>query len=180
MNEYFFTYDFATGDQRWKGKADVFGQDLPAGFGIVAVTEAEYAGLLADVPLASLQAGISAQVNAQRDKVLKAGYLVTSGTLAGETLQVGDPTDQTNWLTSVRLYEKQIALGNGAVSGAKFRTLGNDTFTLTFNEGLSVLDAMALWGASVWAHSWDLKDDLAAASTALEALQIDYTAGWPS
>lgn len=179
MNDYFFSYDIATGEERWKGRGDISIQNLPAGFGIVAVSEAHFAGNLVDVPLASLQSGISAQVNARRDKVLQCGFLVSGGLLDGEILQVLDPNDQTNWLVSARLYDKQIALGNGSVTGAKFRTLANNTFDLTFADGAAVLDAMALWGASVWQHSWDMKDDIAAAADVPTLLQIDYTAGWP-
>jgi len=178
MNGYFFAYEIATGEERWKGKGSVSSQSLPAGFGVVPVSEAEFAGELADVPLSSIQAGISAQVNAWRDKVLQGGFHVSGGTLDGEILQLRDNDDKINWLTSKDMYRDQIAAGNGSVAGAPLRTLGNTTFNLTFDEGFAVLSGMALWGASVWQLSWDLKDAIEGAATALDALQIDYTAGW--
>lgn len=121
-------------------------------------------------------AAVSAKLNA----VLSGGFTVPTGAMAGKVLQTRNLEDRTNWLISQASYSAAVACGQGAVEGAKFRTEDNETFTVTFAEGLNVLVAMAEWGASCMRPSWTLKDAIAAASdiTALDAIDIDT--GWPA
>ncbi|MCO5164651.1 MAG: hypothetical protein M9939_26535 [Mesorhizobium sp.] len=117
-------------------------------------------------------------INARLNDVLTGGYTVETGTMAGKVLQTRNLEDRTNWLISQASYSAAVAMGHGAVEGATFRTADNSTFTVTFAEGLSILLAMAAWGAAAMNHSWALKDAAAAAEdqTALDALDIET--GW--
>lgn len=126
------------------------------------------------------KAQMTAAINAQRDQILTGGYTVPSGTLEGKVLQTRNLEDRTNWLTSQAAYSAAVAAGQGSVEGAEFRTEDNQTITLTFSEGLSVLLAMAAWGASVMKCSWDLKDAVAAAEDHEDLDAIDIEADWPS
>lgn len=126
------------------------------------------------------KAQMTAAINAKRDQILTGGYTVTSGTLEGKVLQTRNLEDRTNWLTSQAAYSAAVAAGQGSVEGAEFRTEDNQTITLTFSEGLSVLLAMAAWGASVMKRSWDLKDAVAAAEAHEDLDAIDIEADWPS
>jgi hypothetical protein len=103
-----------------------------------------------------------------------------TGTLAGQVLQVRTLEDKTNWLTSQASYSVAIAQGYGAYPGATFRTTSNQNFTLTFNEGLGVLMAMAAWGQQMYGRLWAIKDAIELASTKAELDLIDVTIGWPS
>lgn len=129
--------------------------------------------------LASAKAAKRTAVNEKLAAVFGGGFTVPTGTMAGQILQVRDAEDRTNWLTSQASYSTAVAMGQGAVIGANFRCANNSTHTVSYQEGLTVLLAMAAWGASVMARSWALKDAIAAA-TSLEALDaIDVEAGWP-
>ncbi|MDB5651950.1 MAG: hypothetical protein JWL62_3470 [Hyphomicrobiales bacterium] len=108
-----------------------------------------------------------------------AGYTVDGTDMGGQVLQVRDNEDRTNWLTSQAAYSAAVASGNGASLGAAFRTIGNETFNLSFAEGLQVLLGMAAWGAAIMARSWVLKDQIAAAQSVDALDAIDVTAGWP-
>lgn len=184
MMEYFFIYDVATGAQVMRGlgeKGTAAQQTVPDGMGVVTVAQVDYDGGLASVTDPDrLRPGLSSRVDVLRDRRIAAGFAVNFGPLDGQILQTGADADRTNWLVSARMYEKQIAAGNGGVEGANFRTLSNETITLSFADGVAVLDAMALWGTSVMNHSWALKDEIEAAATVTDLLMIDINTGWPS
>jgi hypothetical protein len=93
-------------------------------------------------PLADQAVSKSATVDAMIDQKFNTGYSPPSGALFGQTLQVRDQTDRTNWLTSQAAYFAAVANGAGSVEGAVFRTTSNQNFTLTYAEGLSVLLSM--------------------------------------
>lgn len=131
------------------------------------------------IPLPVRKSQISAAINAHRDSVLRAGFTPSSGPLSGKTLQTRDNDDKVNWLTSQAAYSAAVAAGNGAVSGATFRTAANETVTCTYLEGLQTLLAMAAWGKTVMGNSWALKDAVAAATDESELDAIDIGAGWP-
>lgn len=107
-----------------------------------------------------------------------AGYTPSTGTLAGQTLQVRNLEDRTNWLTSQASYGAAVAANMGDVEGATFRTQSNENFTLTYAEGWSVLLDMAAWGKEGYANFWALKDAISAAATVQDVLAIDVTGGW--
>lgn len=109
------------------------------------------------------------------------GFSPSTGPLAGHTLQCRDTEDRTNWLTSQTSYMAAIQMGYGAVPGASFRTMGNETVTVTFQEGLEVLTSgMAVWGKNLMGHSWTLKDAIEEATSIEELNAIDITADWPT
>jgi hypothetical protein len=120
-------------------------------------------------------------VDAAASATFKRGYTPASGPLAGHTLQVRDNEDRTNWLTSQASYMAAVAAGMGNVPGAVFRTMANETVTLTFAEGAQVLvSGMAVWGKSIMGHAWGLKDAIKAVETFEELEAIDIDSGWPS
>jgi len=88
--------------------------------------------------------------------------------------------DRTNWLTSQAIYTQQVVGGNGATQGAYFRTKSNETFNITYQEGLDTLNAMAAWGASLMGYSWALKDEVSEAEIEEDINNIDITTGWPT
>ncbi len=129
--------------------------------------------------LTDLKARLADQTQARCDALLTGGYRPPTGPLAGQTLQLRNNLDRTNWLTSQAAYGAAVAAGAGAVSGATFRTAENITTVMTYAEGLVVLLDMAAWGASVYAACWAIKDAIAGAAdiAALEA--VDLETGWP-
>jgi hypothetical protein len=131
-------------------------------------------------PLADQQAAKSALADTTSDAIFAGGYYVSAGTLAGQTLQVRDETDKTNWLASAVAYSAAIANGMGTVAGAMFRTSSNQNFTVTFNEGLQVLLSMQTWGGTIDAACWALKDRISAATDQASLDAIDVSAGWPA
>lgn len=108
------------------------------------------------------------------------GFRVPFGSLSGETLQMRNDTDRTNWLASKELYQAQVDAGNGSAAGAKFRTLGNVTFDVTFAEGVQIILAMGVWGALNMQNSWALKDANDAAETEADFTLVDPASGWPA
>ena len=135
---------------------------------------------LIDIPLDSLKAQKVSRINLKRDEVLDGGFAVPSSVslaLAGKVLQTRDG-DRTNWLTSQAVYTAAIAVGHGSDEIAIFRAADNSVTTISANEGAAVLLAMAAWGAANIRHSWDLKDAVAAATSAAAVAAIDETAGW--
>ena len=100
------------------------------------------------------------------------------GALGIQHLQTRNNTDRTNWLTSQNAYQAQIALGNGAVEGATFRTAENNTVVMTFQQAYELLLAMAAWGAQLYQVSWSKQDAIRACTTQAELDAIDVAAGW--
>lgn len=121
-------------------------------------------------------------IDTRRDGAFMGGFSPTISTLAvnNQVLQVRGLDDRTNWLTSQAAYAAAIAAGQGALEEAEFRTLSNNTYTLTYAEGFAVLMEMAAWGKAIMRNSWDLKDAVAFASDQTELDAIDIEAGWPS
>ncbi len=130
--------------------------------------------------LAELKALASSATQARCDALLTGGYKPSSGPLAGQTLQLRNNLDRTNWLTSQAAYGAAVAAGAGAVSGATFRTAENITTVMTYAEGLGVLLDMAAWGASVYAACWAIKDAIAASADDAALDAVDLEAGWPA
>jgi hypothetical protein len=109
------------------------------------------------------------------------GFSPQEGPLFGHTLQCRDTEDRTNWLTSQTSYMAAVQMGYGAAPGASFRTMNNETITISFADGLAVLtNGMAVWGKNLMAHSWALKDQIDAASSFEELDAIDIETGWPT
>lgn len=106
---------------------------------------------------------------------LRQGYSPAAGPLAGETLQLRDEDDKSNWLTSQGTYTAMVAAGYGATPNAHFRTASNRVVTMTYADGLNQLLGMAAWGAAVLGVSWSLKDAVDAATTPEEVEAV----AWP-
>lgn len=132
------------------------------------------------VPFEAAKSAKKAALMAHRDAIFNDGYTVESGTMAGHVLQTRTfGEDRTNWLTSQASYKAAIDAGHGAVEGANFRTKANLNFTVSFDEGHSVILAMVAWGALVVARAWVLSDLVSAAEDQAELDAIDITTGWP-
>jgi hypothetical protein len=114
-----------------------------------------------------------AAVDTRLQRALLAGYAPTLPAFAGQRLQMRDADDKANWLTSLISYTAAVAGGFGDVVDASFRTAANATITVSYAEGRDVLLAMASWGRAILAHSWTLKDQIAA------GVDVDIEAGWP-
>lgn len=112
-------------------------------------------------------------INARLAEVFAAGFAPSHPAFAGERLQVRDSEDRTNWLTSQAAYAAAVAQGAGALQEATFRTMGNQTITVSYADGYAVLLEMAAWGKAVMGNSWRLKDALEAGEP------YDLDAGWP-
>ncbi|HEX8446273.1 MAG TPA: hypothetical protein VF649_06630 [Sphingomonas sp.] len=132
--------------------------------------------IAADILAARAAAAMAARrdaVDARAQRVFLGGYAPASPAFAGHRLQLRDVDDKTNWLTSQISYSAAVAAGFGDVVDASFRTASNATITVTYQEGLDVLLGMAGWGRAILAHSWDLKDRIAAGTP------VDVEDGWP-
>ena len=146
------------------------------------------AWVLTDLPVApapyvptfsDLQSTKSAQVDTQRDTILAGGFTHDFGGAVGvKTLQTRDPVDITNWLTSQAAYSAAVMGGHGSVVAAAFRATDNTTFTLSYQDGLSALLAMAAHGAALYANAWALKDSIAATKDQASLDAIDVTSSW--
>jgi hypothetical protein len=106
------------------------------------------------------------------------GFTAPAGPLSGHTLQVRDETDRTNWLTSQAAYSAMVAAGNGTALGASFRTVANETVTVSYLEGFQALLMMADWGKSLMGKSWTLKDAIDALPDADAIEAFDIAAEW--
>lgn len=130
--------------------------------------------------LAERKAALKADIEARAAQCFAAGFTPATGPLAGHTLQVRDNDDRTNWLTSQAAYAAAVAAGAGALPEAVFRTTANVTVTVTYQDGLEALLAMAAWGKQVMGNSWALKDAVDAAADDAELDLIDIATGWPA
>ena len=129
--------------------------------------------------LDGIKSSVTAQIDIEYASQCSAGYPVTSGPLAGHSLQVRDAEDKTNWLILQNSCIIASVAGQGSVTlPTPIRTTDNVNITVTVNEALFVLQGMAAWGAAKLSHSWTLKDAVKVATT-VEAVQaIDIKAGW--
>lgn len=120
-------------------------------------------------------------VCAKWDAVLSGGFTVPEGlstALGGRVLQTRE-SDRMAWLTSQAAYQAAVTAGQGSIEGARFRPLDNETTIVSYSEGLNILLAMADWGKQVYSRSWELKDEIAAATDAITLDSIDVESGWP-
>ncbi|WP_406858475.1 hypothetical protein ABEG18_12945 [Alsobacter sp. KACC 23698] len=149
---------------------------------IVPLSDPEWAEYQAALTpsLDQLKAAKASAVDALRDGLLASGFSCDFGAAGVHVLQTRGSDDRVNWLTSQAAYTAMVAAGQGDSPGAVFRSADNQTFTVTFSEGLQALLSMASWGAAVYRRSWELKDAVAAAADASALDVIDIAAGWPA
>lgn len=117
-------------------------------------------------------------INTKVSEILSSGFTVPFGAMSGKILQTRDLNDRTNWLVSQASYSAAIAGGFGSVEAAEFRTSDNETFTVSYSDGLNILLAMASWGAMNMKNSWTLKDSIKSAQDEQELDLIDIEIGW--
>lgn len=129
--------------------------------------------------LEALRDQANAAVNAKREAVFAAGFLVSGGALDGQHLQLRNADDKANWLIVDKNARLAVAAGAGDVPLIPVRTLENQTITVTPNQALAVLAALESWGGAVMAHSWTLKDAITAAADEASLAEIDLDSGWP-
>ena len=173
MAEYFFTYEFATGAERWKGSGPsgiAAIQNLPVGFGIVTVSEADFSGVLADVPLATLQLAVWSRVKAKRDAAINGGAMTPIGMVDSNELS------RTN-ITGAAV-GALIAQAAGAPFSIEWTAQDNSVHTLD-GAGMIALGMAALQHVS---HAHDVARDfrvaIEAAASVTDLLMIDIDAGW--
>lgn len=124
------------------------------------------------------KAEMKRQVSDLRDAKLTAGYAHDFGAEGVHHLQTRDADDKLNWLTSQAAYSAAVAQGAGAMMGATFRSADNETFTVSYADGLAALLAMAAWGKAIYGRSWELKDAIEAAATHTALDAVDINSGW--
>ena len=113
------------------------------------------------------------QVDARAEQAFLAGFAPAHPAFEGQRLQVRGVEDRTNWLTSQASYSAAVAAGAGDVVNASFRTVENETVTISYADGLNTLLGMAAWGAAILARSWAIKDAIATDA------EYDIDTGWP-
>jgi hypothetical protein len=101
------------------------------------------------------------------------GFYPSHPAFAGESLQVRNANDRSNWQEAMRRFTKQVEKGNGAEVEGDFRTTSNKTIIVSYTDAVAVLDEMSDWAYSITKNSWALKD----ADDAGEP--YDLESGWP-
>lgn len=112
------------------------------------------------------------------DAIMQVGFPFDTPEHGLQHLQTRNDTDRTNWLTSQAAYQAQMAMGNGDVVGAHFRTAENNTISRTFAEGYALILQMAAWGAHLYGVSWAKQDQARAATNDAELEAISLDEGW--
>lgn len=179
--EYFMTYDFATGTERWKasgapGVSKI--QNLPAGFGIVEVDENEYLGNLVEVDIVRLRASVWEQIKLHRDRVINGGAPTPIGVV--DTLE--DPDEGITSRSNL----------SGAALAALIAQINSQPFSISWtaaDNSVHSLDAAGIIavGLAVMQHTSAAHDNartlrlaIETALTQAEVLQVDYFSGWPA
>ncbi len=120
-----------------------------------------------------------AAVNVLRDQTIGSGYQHNFGASAGvRTLDQRGSEDAINWLGLKGVADAMIADGQGAETIA-IRDAADETFTASATVISAAMVAMGMWRSSVIAHSWTLKDAIAAAEDEAAVAAVDISAGWP-
>ena len=175
MREYYFTYDFATGTEfnKGSGEAGISAiQNLPSGFGIVTVSEAEYSGTLIDVPLSSLRLAVWNRVKAKRDAAIDGGAMTPIGVVDSDALSRSN--------ISGAALGALIAQSASAAFSIDWTARDNTVHTLNASGMLAVGLAVLQHVSTVHDIARDFRTAIEAAATVTELLMIDINAGWPS
>ena len=129
--------------------------------------------------LAAARQAMQGAVNARRDAVIAAGFQHNFGAAAGiRTLDQRSEADAINWLGLKGVADAMIADGRGA-DPIGIRDAHDDTFSSSASVVSSAMVAMGVWRSSIIAHSWSLKDAIAAAEDEAALDAVDIEAGWP-
>lgn len=108
-------------------------------------------------------------------------YRPTTGSLAGHVIQTGRIEDQVRLDQSLSIYRREIEKGNGAVVGARFRTLANTDVLVSYQQGYEIIaDGIGGWGKRITHRAWDQGGEIVKASDKATLDAIDVNTGWPS
>lgn len=120
-----------------------------------------------------------AQAEAHYDGLLAVGFPVPA-LGEGETLQLRNEHDRTNWLALKDSCNDAIAAGLGAeLCPLPIRTTANVNHALTFADAAQLMRDLRAWGSAMMGALWAVKAQIDAAQT-IEALEaIDLGAGYP-
>lgn len=134
--------------------------------------------IIEERPLADAKVVRRAQAQAEYDARLAVGFPVPGA--PGETLQLRNESDRSNWLTLKDACNDAILAGLGAEPCAlPIRTTANNALPMSWEDAATLLRALRAWGAAMLQALWTLKDVIDAAET-IEALEaLDLAAGWP-
>lgn len=174
-SEYFISYFFADGSERSRGVgpdgiASV--QKLPSGVGILKVSNADYQGGLADIPLAAVQSAVWEQIKLHRDNVIDGGAPTPSGIVDSDELSRSNIAGAA--LAAL------IAQGSSQPFSVDWTLKNNSPVTLDASEMIAVGLAVMTFTTAAHDNARALRALKDAAPDVTTALQIDYTAGWPS
>lgn len=117
-------------------------------------------------------------VNALRDEKIAAGYTHNFGGTAGiRTLDQRSEADAINWLGLKAIADMMVANDQGGEL-LSIRDAGNATFSASAATVAGAIASMGIWRSGVLAHSWSLKDQIAASAEVAAVEAIDIQAGW--
>jgi hypothetical protein len=150
----------------------------------------KFVNILVDIPVPTIEQRreiIKEQIKAQGLAVRRGGFKWNFGTPESPNVQVlqlraptPDNDDEKNWGISLSGYTVMVMLGLGSQPGAKFRTEANQTFTVTYQDGLNILLSMQGWASGLFNVSWAKQEAADAANThaELDAVLADLPNGW--
>lgn len=140
----------------------------------------------AGLPLAMAEPGIEGRKVAMRREVdallaldQETGYDHDFGAHGVHRLQTRE-SDLPYWLALAQTASIQIGLGNGDVPHGAIRTADNVNVPVTASQALAAMLGMQAHLGAILAHSWALKDQIAAAADGAALDAVDITAGWPA
>jgi len=175
MTEYYSIYNFTTGGLLLRGSGPdgtAALQDLPTGYGMVLLPEAEWSKEWLAVSLEAAGTALWERVKVRRDAIIDGGASTPSGAVDSDELSRSN--------ISGAALAALIAKGAGAPFSVTWTLLNNNPVTLN-------ADAMIAVGLAVMSHVNACHDKARSLRTAIEGaadtaalFQIDYLSGWPS
>jgi hypothetical protein len=99
----------------------------------------------------------------------------------GETLQIRNELDRTNWLTLKDICAEAIAAGVGdlTIDAPGIRCTSNAFIRPTYAETFVLMQELRAWAMQAQANWWRLKDECRSVTTRAALEAIDMGAGWP-
>lgn len=99
----------------------------------------------------------------------------------GETLQIRNELDRTNWLTLKDICAEAIAAGVGdlTIDAPGIRCTSNAFIRPTYAETFALMQALRAWAMLAQANWWRLKDECRSVTTRAALEAIDMGSGWP-
>ena len=99
----------------------------------------------------------------------------------GETLQIRNELDRTNWLTLKDICAEAIAAGVGdlTIDAPGIRCTSNNFIRPTYAETYALMQGLRAWAMQAQANWWRLKDECRSVTTRAALEAIDMGSGWP-